>query len=221
MQLLYGDSDFSGRLAATVYREAWINASHMADSRISAGPQPRGYRYMPGYHNPGNPLVLFRFGDGESYASYSTQFGQSHYSISAADLSAGAKLTVMAKLTMVNSGGGRSHQRKYSRSLLLFLSPPKKPVAGITDNDDTMATRLQKLPPRTEWLGDFSKIHGISPLAVTEVKLTLGMEALSRWVPASLDPAAVSFTDGKYVVVKGKYEMRLTDSKVQATLHVT
>ena len=44
--LLYGDLDFSGRVAATVYRKAWANASSILDNSVSGGAQPRGYRYM-------------------------------------------------------------------------------------------------------------------------------------------------------------------------------
>lgn len=42
--LLYGDAEFCGRVAATVYKEAWADASDFTDSAISGGPHPRGYR---------------------------------------------------------------------------------------------------------------------------------------------------------------------------------
>ena len=44
--LLFGELDFSGRVAATVYKRGWANASDMADSAISGGSQPRGYRHV-------------------------------------------------------------------------------------------------------------------------------------------------------------------------------
>jgi hypothetical protein len=43
--LLYGDVDFSGRVAATVYKQAWEETDFLTSS-ISGGAQPRGYRYL-------------------------------------------------------------------------------------------------------------------------------------------------------------------------------
>eukprot|EP01044_Picomonas_judraskeda_P017068 COSAG03_NODE_3145_length_2183_cov_1.719290_1_plen_147_part_10 len=70
--LLYGDAEFSGRVAATIYKEEWAAASDFTDSAISGGKQPRGYRYMAA--SDAQQYVLYPFGTGLSYHSYSTSF---------------------------------------------------------------------------------------------------------------------------------------------------
>ena len=52
-----------------------------------------------------------------------------------------------------------------------------------------------------------------------QATLTLGHEAVSRWIPAG--EGAVSFTAGNYTVLKGTYTLRLTDGAATATLAVT
>eukprot|EP01048_Picozoa_sp_COSAG05_P010778 COSAG05_NODE_971_length_6368_cov_3.026320_2_plen_79_part_00 len=76
---------------------------------------------------------------------------------------------------------------------------------------------------REERLGDFAKARDFlqaSP-AVWEatVALSLGRDALSRWVPTA-GAAAKSFTDGGYKVMTGEYGLRLTDGVATATLTV-
>lgn len=56
-----------------------------------------------------------------------------------------------------------------------------------------------------------------------QATLTLGHEAVSRWIPAgeAAGEGAVSFTAGNYTVLKGTYTLRLTDGAATATLAVT
>ena len=66
--------------------------------------------------------------------------------------------------------------------------------------------------------GDFAKVTGIGGSSVAV--LTLGVDALSRWVPQD-GAASKSFTAGSYQVQTGSYQLRLTDSADTATLTVT
>ena len=43
--LLFGDVEFAGRVAASIYKESW-NTTDFLNSAISGGSLPRGYRYM-------------------------------------------------------------------------------------------------------------------------------------------------------------------------------
>ena len=199
--LLYGDQDASGRVAATIYKEAWVSASSFLDSAISGVAQPRGYRY-----NPRAGLVMYRFGHGLSYNTYSTSLDKGVYTVSAADLQHGGNITVTA--TVTSSG---SIAAVPIRSVLLFLSRPQRQAnAGRT------AAEAAGLPARIEWLGAFAKARG----ATAAVKLVLSLDALARWVPTG-GATSTSFVDGAYTVEPGNYVLRVTDSSTTATLTVT
>ena len=147
--LLYGDLDFSGRVAATVYRKVWANASRcalalmrlwheyglleqclikslwcwfsMLDNSLSGGSQPRGYRYMSPAATAA--FVQYRFGHGESLHTYSSSFHQQHYSIRAASLEAGASLNVTVTITATDeTATGQLTNTTRIHSVLLFLN---------------------------------------------------------------------------------------------------
>ena len=92
------------------------------------------------------------------------------------------------------------------------------------------ATKVQLLPQRREWLGDFGKVRisggqtnrwggGTDTAATAKVTLSLDRDAFQRWIPAGAS-ATVSFINGRYTVQKGVYMLRLTDGATTATLSV-
>jgi beta-glucosidase-like glycosyl hydrolase len=198
--LLFGVQDFSGRVAATVYRRAWVNASDMMDSAISGGAQPRGYRYLSPAAT--TAYVQYGFGHGQSLQKYSAAFNQSHYSVSAAALSAGGNVSVGITVSVADT----ISNMQAIRSVLLFVSGGEG------------AAPEAPLPRRQEWLGDFEKVR-ISGGTAT-MALSLDREAVQRWIPTSGGASATSFIDGRYVVQKGGYILRLTDGVAIATLSV-
>eukprot|EP01047_Picozoa_sp_COSAG01_P071602 COSAG01_NODE_11159_length_1993_cov_3.012672_1_plen_511_part_00 len=198
--LLFGVQDFSGRVAATIYRRAWVNASDMMDSAISGGAQPRGYRYLSPAAT--KAYVQYGFGHGQSLQTYSAAFSQSHYNVSSAALYAGGNVSIRVTVSVTDT----IPNMQAIRSVLLFVSGGKG------------AAPKAQLPRRQEWLGDFEKVR-ISGSTVV-VTLSLDREAVQRWIPTAGGQSARSFTDGQYVVQKGSYSLRLTDGVATATLSV-
>ena len=209
--LLFGDREFTGRISQTVYKDAWTKAVEFTHTQISgdgAGPG-RGYRY-----NIKPELVQYAFGHGLSYHRYRTKFAHPNYKISAAELTAGETVSIGASLTLSPSlSGGAAAPAEGARSVLLFIAA----------NTEAMSLGL---PVRKQWLGAFDKLQSIpvpaEPTAQTTADLTLklGADALSRWVPASGDPASQQMTEGKYMLAKGKYTLRLSDGAATATLEL-
>lgn len=103
--------------------------------------------------------------------------------------------------------------------VLLYLAGPEK---SAVETDD--------LPRRVRWLAAFSKVNTddrawtqksgeAGTTSVAMVKLTLTADAVSHWVPES-GASRSDFERGSYQILKGKYEMHLTDSNETATLDV-
>ena len=219
--LLYGDVDFSARVAATVYKEAWVNASDMMDSAISGGVQPRGYRYMSAAAT--QKFVQYPFGHGLSLHTYRASFSQQHYTISSAALAAGSNVTIGITVTAAANRSIAGMQKIHS--VLMFLSDDQGQGQG----------QGQGLPRRKMWLADFVKVRSFSGVTGTTASatLTLGQEAVSRWIPGhgreherkrrhgQGTSTPESFTAGAYVVQKGNFTLTLTDGTSAATLTVT
>jgi len=199
--LLYGDRDFSGRVAATVYKEAWAATSDFLDGAVSGGLHPRGYRYLK---EADAGLVLYDFGHGLSYRSgYVVELDAQHYTISAAELERGGNLTVSATVT------APAATMESARSVLLFLSlPPSTPEPTA-------------LPRRNRWLADFAKTRIAPGATKATVRLAIVAASVSRWVPSTGGAASTDFVHGADTVQKGTYHVELTDSAATATLTVT
>ena len=133
-----------------------------------------------------------------------TSFGEQSYTISAHDLHNGGNLSISATVTVQ----GDTATAKPLRSVLLFLSR------------EASADAVGGLPPRIEWLGDFTKLRSFDGGKAT-AHLMLGADALSRWVPTAGGAESKSFTAGSYLVQTGEYTLRLTDSTATAKLSVT
>eukprot|EP00038_Savillea_parva_P019990 m.30090 g.30090 ORF g.30090 m.30090 type:complete len:800 (+) comp4663_c0_seq1:54-2453(+) len=215
--LLYGDVDFSGRVAATVYRTAW-ESTNFLDTSISTATPPRGYRYL------GNDTtyVLYPFGHGLSYGTYTTRLDQPVYTIAAADVNRGSTITVNVSVSVEGIDAIPA-----SRSVLAFLSHALE-TTDEGHHDGATSTPASSLPRRKEWLADFTKVqlhpqpnndnHGARTATAT---LALGADALGRWWPASGDPMSSDFVKGQYNVFPGHYVLRVTDTLTTATVVVT
>ncbi len=187
--VLYGVEDASGVLAHTIYRQSWINASDFLSMALRA-PPGRGHRYLTPAARAEH--VLFPFGSGGSYTEWAVGFDAAPLAISAADLRAGANVTL--SLTLTNTGSVRVG----SRVAYALLSRQ-----GAAPGEDWPVTWLPQ--------EGFAKAHGVPPGGSVALALVLGARDFSRW-----DAAAHAFA-----VRPGAFGVAVRDCAEGAVVTVT
>jgi beta-glucosidase len=188
--VLYGVEDASGVLAHTIYRQSWINASDFLSMALRA-PPGRGHRYLTPAARAEH--VLFPFGSGGSYTEWEVGFAAAPLAISAADLRAGANVTL--SLTLTNTGS----KRVGSRVAYALLSRQGAEAPG----EDWPVTWLPQ--------EGFAKAHGVPPGGSVALALVLGARDFSRW-----DAAAHAFA-----VRPGAFGVAVRDCAEGAVVTVT
>lgn len=173
--VLYGRVNPSGALAATVYRESWINVSNFLDMSMRDGPG-RGHRYLT--PAAAAAQVLYPFGWGLSYTQWSAELVLvSPTTISAKSLASGANVSVQVAVHNTGDVVG-------ARAVYLLLSRPQAPAA-------------EQWPHQWLALRGFTKLHAVEPGTATVATLIIGARDLSRWDSAQ---HAFVVAPGSYVV---------------------
>ena len=165
--LLWGDSDFSGALATTVYRQNFTEVSDIADISLAN----RGYRYLRD-----KAVQLYPYGYGLSYTAWSTP--KLAWSGAVRAVSARSMGRVNATVTVRNMG-----RRPSSLPVLLFVQR----VAPT-------AVDSAALHWPNKWLVAFEKAKSVAPSATRKLELSFGADEMARWVvPAGAAPESGGF----------------------------
>jgi beta-glucosidase-like glycosyl hydrolase len=157
--LIYGDEDFSGRLAATMYHANFTQMSNFTDMSMRAYPG-RGHRYLQD-----DSLQLFGFGFGLALTpwSYSTP-------------------------TLAGGGGGPatiSAEALAAGSTLNFSTTVKNPATTERKTSVIALLRRTDAPPAAEgwpkqWLLDFVK-PSVAAAASATITFAIDEASVSRW----------------------------------------
>lgn len=154
--VLFGVTSPSARLAQTIYRASWVNASDFLSMSMRA-PPGRGARYLT--PNAIRDYVLFPLYSGLSYSNFSLALVDPPTSISMAALNAGAIIPL--NVSVVNIGVTAA-----DFSVVSQLAPAA-PAAGWPN----------------AWLprSGFAKVHSLAIGAQTVANLSLCARDFSRW----------------------------------------
>ena len=192
--LLFGDDNFAALSPVTIYRQEFTAVADVADASLRA-PVGRGYRFADPRH------VLFPFGHGLSYTQWSAVSVGTFDPpvVSAAWLAAqpAGSSPIRLRIALTNTGG-----RSGSRPLLLFL----RRADGATPDAAGGSVGGGLAWPR-KWLVSFSKAHHVESGATALLNLSVGAEAVSRWVA----PDSEWTSPGRLVAMPGKYVAELSD----------
>ena len=202
--LLWGDVDFSGALAVTVYRQRFTAAIDIANISVAN----RGYRYLQD-----DALQLYPYGYGLSYNTWAAPtltcaapapgaaavpppLSPQCTSVSAKSMMRG-RANVTVAVTVRNTG-----TRVGSVPVLLF--------AKRLDTDDDIrggggggggggagaGAGVRDVIWPNKWLVAFAKAKGVLPEKSQAITLTFGAEEMARWV----DGAGFSVLPGRYML---------------------
>ena len=156
--ILFGKTSPSGRLAQTLYRATWINASNFLNMSIRS-PPGRGARYLS--PDAVREHVLFPLYTGLSYSNYTLALVNPPTSISAAALETGVLLpfNVSVRNQGVNSAD-------------FVIVSQLSSIAG---------SAAEGWP--TRWLprNGFTKVHSVASGAEVITTLTIRARDVSRW----------------------------------------
>ena len=188
--VIFGAVNPSGALAATVYKADWANASDFLSMSMRR-PPGRTHRYLQPEAVAAH--VLYPFGFGLSFSNWSARVGALHpaASISAAELAAGANVTVDVTLRCDSGPSG-------SRIAWIMLTRRAA--------DPAEAWPRQWLP-----VHGFAKLHRVAPGGSATATLTITARDLSRW-----DEATHGFK-----VHPGTFGLQARDAAAPITLTVT
>lgn len=168
--ILFGAVSPSARLAQTMYRSSWINASDFLDMSIRA-PPGRGARYLT--PDAIRDHVLFPLYSGLSFSNFTLALVEPPTSISAAALNAGEIINV--SVSVINTGA----------------------VAADFVVVSQLATAAPAEGWPNAWLprGGFSKVHSVMSGSEAVATLTLSARDFSRW---SVDEHRFEIVSGSY-----------------------
>lgn len=158
--VIFGHVNPSGALAATVYKDSWVNVSDFLSMGMRTG-LGRSYRYL---RSAAASHVLYPFGTGLSYSNWSvvTAFAQpSGGTISTAALSDGASIQI--SITIKNTAGPVGSRASW---IMLRRCAPKQD---------------EEWP--NSWLPvhGFAKVHDVTPGSSASLTLNITARDLSRW----------------------------------------
>lgn len=117
---LFGDASPGGKLPYTYYRASYANRCEMDDFAMAKSACPRSYRYLPST----DPDVIFPFGHGLSYSSFSLALAKNStgpLTLSNSDSTAAVTLA----FTVGNTGSTRG-----AETVLVYFSPHNKTNPG-------------------------------------------------------------------------------------------
>lgn len=179
--VLFGAVNPSAALAVTMYRRSWENASDFLDMSFRASPG-RGHRYLRA--DAAAQHVLFPFAYGLSYTSWTERIvSVTPSSISAADLAAGASVTVAVQVTNAGAVAG-------ARAELLFLS------------------RVGGGPDAGQWPNQWLARNGISKVRAVPAKGSAPMVTFSIM---ARDVSRWNATASTFSIQPGTFNLMLRD----------
>ena len=191
--LLWGDTDFSGALPVTVYREAFATNNNFTDMAMRA-PPGRTHRFLQDDYGL---YTLYPFGYGLSYTRWVVALRPlANTKISVGDLMKGVVIPLIASAHNVGSSSPSRSPSRYpyeldgsSRPMLVFCCrvDPSADVHGF---------------PR-QWLGAFTKVHGVRP-GSTQLSRPGALQVEARLLEQRWDKEA-----GRLVIVPGTYRVWL------------
>ena len=173
--LLWGDVDFSGALAVTMYRQNFTMARDIANISLVG----RGYRYL---HD--QSLQLYPYGYGMSYNRWSKPtltYVTPPGAVPAANV---GRISVAVRIQNLGTRVG-------SHPLMLFVQR-LSPTGASKESDRAMSG----VSWPNKWLVAFAKATNVLPAQERVTTLTFGAEELSRWVP----PVGFVVLSGHYML---------------------
>ena len=189
---LFGISNPSGRLTATIYPEKWgtlCPTSCMNSMSIAPTLGYPGYSYR--YLNESVSPPLWRFGFGFSYTTFSLQFASAQGYSCSLDLTRGSVATIAARVTNIGARAG-------ANVLLMFASFQGTLPRGFS------------VTPR-EWMVGFNRTQEIEPNGSAQIALRISDRDL-----------IIVDNQGSEIVLAGSYLLRIDDgtSTLQCTARV-